>query len=384
MCSDIKCNLFGGASQFGSFNEPNGIMGFHYGMIMSTGNVVDAVGPNNTGATSTPLQGSGDATLDAIVTPLISNDAAVIEFDFIANADTIFGTDFVFGSEEYMEFANTSFNDVFGFFISGPGFAGVQNIAFIPGTNTAVSINNLNAYNNPVYYIDNGTGDPNATNNNSIFQYDGMTTSIPIRQAIVPGTSYHFKIAIADVGDEAYDSGVFIRKGSFCGNTQFMVAQFDAFGASEDAVQFVSPTISADSYLWDFGDGSTSTEQNPLHTFADTATYNVTLSTTNICKTSTVIKPVSLNTVGIQTAKSPIKFLLYPVSSHNYKIEFNNWLNQAATLFITDMQGKQVASFDLGSESKTKKTLDFSEIPLGVYAAKLSMGNYSKAVKFVK
>src|SRR5690606_8196735 len=94
-------------------------------------------------------------------------NASVLEFDFIPYSDTV-KFRYIFGSEEYREYVNTGFNDVFAFFISGPGYAGYQNIAKLPN-NTTVTIDNINdgeiingAYvpqcNNCQYFVYNGSG----------------------------------------------------------------------------------------------------------------------------------------------------------------------------------------------------------------------------------
>ena len=70
----------------------------------------------------------GGLVLVAIGNSPTINDAAVLEFDFIAISDTIL-FDFVFASDEYLEFVNTAFNDVFGFFLSGPGINGPYMVA---------------------------------------------------------------------------------------------------------------------------------------------------------------------------------------------------------------------------------------------------------------
>ena len=51
------------------------------------------------------------------------NDLCVLGFDFIPESDTIV-FNYSFGSEEYTSWVNTQYNDVFGFFISGPGITG--------------------------------------------------------------------------------------------------------------------------------------------------------------------------------------------------------------------------------------------------------------------
>ncbi|QQY83228.1 PKD domain-containing protein [Tamlana sp. s12] len=47
-------------------------------------------------------------------------------------------------------------------------------------------------------------------------------------------------------------------------------------------VQFTDASILAETHAWDFGDGNSSTELNPTHTYAAAGTYEVTLTTTNI------------------------------------------------------------------------------------------------------
>ena len=52
-----------------------------------------------------------------------AQDAAVLEFDFVPTDDTV-QFRYVFGSNEYLTWINSMFNDVFGFFVSGPGITG--------------------------------------------------------------------------------------------------------------------------------------------------------------------------------------------------------------------------------------------------------------------
>lgn len=112
-------------------------IGIDSGVIMSTGDIKDAAGPNNTQGKSGNLNVPGDASLDAIVAPNKTNDATILEFDFVT-ASPNFNIKYVFASEEYKEFVGSQFNDVFAFFLNN------QNIALIPGTNAPVAINSVN------------------------------------------------------------------------------------------------------------------------------------------------------------------------------------------------------------------------------------------------
>ncbi len=197
----------GGASAIGSFNGSASNIGLASGVLLTSGDINQAPGPNNSSSAGIGNGLSGDADLDAICASQ-THDASVLEFDFTPASDTV-KFRYVFGSEEYPEWVG-SFNDVFAFFISGPGIAGTKNIALIPGTATPVSINNVNATTNSLYYVNNTNG--------ATVQYDGFTTVLTAWQKVTPCQSYHIKIAIADAGDDIYDSGVFLEASSFSSN----------------------------------------------------------------------------------------------------------------------------------------------------------------------
>lgn len=218
----------------GEFNGTASNIGFPGGVILATGDISVAVGPNNSGSLSNG--GTGTISTDPQLTGIATNtlyDAAILEFDFVPLADTL-KFRYVFGSEEYMEFANSSFNDVFGFFISGPNPAGGnytnQNIALIPGTSTPVTINNVNGGNNAAYYFNNETP-PGAS-----VQYDGFTVPLTAIAPVSCGATYHIKIAIADAGDGSWDSGVFLEAGSFTSVGVQIIPEISYGGANDSTL----------------------------------------------------------------------------------------------------------------------------------------------------
>ena len=205
---------------FDGSNMPLNSIGLDSGLIMTTGTISNAPGPNLSGSTTASNSQPGDPDL-ATISGVSSNDAAVLEFDFVPTNDTL-KFNYVFASEEYPEFANGSVNDAFGFFLSGPGINGpftngAVNIALIPGTTTPVSINTVNPTVNPVYYNPNGAsgnGSGTAAQNPDL-QYDAYTVVFTAQYVLTPCQTYHIKLAIGDGGDFAYDSGVFLEQGSF-------------------------------------------------------------------------------------------------------------------------------------------------------------------------
>jgi hypothetical protein len=202
----------GGAASAGSFS--NGVAAGIFiedGIMLSSGNAVNAIGPNvNDGITG--LLGTGnDTDLDALVTTG-TNDRCVLEFDFVPTSNTVF-IEYVFASDEYNEYVNSSFNDVFAFFVNG------VNIALIPTTNIAVAINNVNngnpygsACNYCQYYVNNDLSDGGGAFD---IECDGFTTKLTGQATVTPNQTNHIKIAIADAGDSSLDSWVFIQAESF-------------------------------------------------------------------------------------------------------------------------------------------------------------------------
>lgn len=229
------------------FNAGTTTFPIQSGVLLTTGNGIGAKGPNNSGSSTsnTPPTPSvaTDPHLNAIIpgaTPLPTN-GVVLEFDFIPAGDTI-SFKYMFGSDEYPEFANSSFNDAFGFFLWGPGISGPyvltgypnggQTLAVIPGTTTPVTINTVNPTQNPTFYVNNQNG----VAYGSAIQYDGTTVLLTANASVQCGQTYHIKLAICNVSDQSYDSGVFLQANSF----------------SSEAVQVnVTPTVAGDTNVYE-------------------------------------------------------------------------------------------------------------------------------------
>ncbi len=174
------------------------------------------------------LEVAGDADLLAIansVPPLIGqnfnvssvNDVCAIEFDFVATGDTV-RFNYVFGSDEYLAWINSQYNDIFGFFLSGPGIAGPYaggaiNLAEVPDSDPqlAITISSVNNVTNAAYYIDNPA--------NGVLCQNGYTTKLTAESEVECGETYHIRLAIADGSDTALESIVILESGSFESNS---------------------------------------------------------------------------------------------------------------------------------------------------------------------
>lgn len=223
----------GESTAVGYFADGDEDIGINRGIVMTTGAATGAGGVNNPGANQASVNnGSGTQNndLNTIASPFSTNDVAEYIITFVPISDTL-RFNYSFASEEYPEFACSNYNDVFGFFISGPGINGpyennAENIAIIPDTDLPVTINNVNsgmvgasgtignctppngslAYSE--FYVNNN-------GSNSLPIYDGLTTVLTAEAVVMPCSTYTIRLAIADVSDGIYDSGVFLEAKSF-------------------------------------------------------------------------------------------------------------------------------------------------------------------------
>ncbi len=236
--------------------------GIRSGLLIACGQATNAIGPNDSPGSSTFLQlrvkkrKRRDRDMNKIAHGSKLYDISMLEFDFIPLHNKIV-FEYSFGSEEYKEYAGSQFNDVFGFFVTGPEMK-QKNVALLPQDKNAVTINNVNQNKNKLYFIDNDPflnnklfknvsfkprlsfwqklaslfskktkqGDTvlfytkafkNGLDGNLLktFQYDGFTKKMKVVFFATPYEKYHIKIAIADAGDAAFDSGVFLEEKSF-------------------------------------------------------------------------------------------------------------------------------------------------------------------------
>lgn len=223
--------------QIAYFNGELSNIGFNSGIVMST-NDVSFIAPGFVGPSDFVNQDPSvtDADLLTIansVPDLIGqnfqvssvNNIAILEFDFIPSSDSI-SFRYVFGSEEYNTYENSMYNDVFGFFLSGPGISGSFsspanfpdgsiNIATFSSQEPnslnvilPITISSINNAYNSQFYIDNQSLQ-------SVNTADGFTTVMTASAVVQCGETYHIRLAIAHGSDSGLASYVFLEENSF-------------------------------------------------------------------------------------------------------------------------------------------------------------------------
>jgi len=235
----------------GSFtNGQTTNLGLASGILLSTGGIANVPNPGSYFLNNN-MGGSGDPLL-AQIGGGTSYDAVVLTFSFTPQSTPV-QFRYVFGSEEYPEYVCSSFNDAFGFFVSGPNPQGGNynnyNVARIPNTNIPVTINSVNpgqpgsygsssnciSLSYSQYYVNNLNG--------TTICFDGFTTVLTATIDVVPCQTYQIKIAISDIGDARYDSGVFLEANSFQSNAINASVYFTNPNLGQNAIEGCSNAL---------------------------------------------------------------------------------------------------------------------------------------------
>jgi outer membrane protein OmpA-like peptidoglycan-associated protein len=245
-----------------SFTSTGNVLKLQKGLILSSGNSYNIAGYNNSHNQSSTFGDVMNPEVDQDLAEIVKGklyDLCSIEFDFVP-LDNSIQFNYQFGSDEYPEYVDSPYNDVFAFIVSDDSTS--RNIALIPGTQVPVSINTVNFKTNAEHFIDNNlykqvtikrqealkttykrtlagrvlrkigsvftvnrpaagdqvvilpdaalmkTLDPNVYRN---LRYDGITNKLIAQAYVTPYKNYRLKIILADVADNIYDSGVFIE-----------------------------------------------------------------------------------------------------------------------------------------------------------------------------
>ena len=300
-----------GAGGSGTFSYPASgttfSLGLTGGILLTTGHAADAASFAQIVSVSTGNNFS-DPDLTAISTHA-KYDNCILTFSFVPVCNQINITS-VFGSSEYDGYQCSTYNDVFGIFLTGPNPSGgnytATNIATLP-SGTPITINNINdgsapctSASNPTYYQANYTG--------TEIVYEGMTTAITSVKPVIPCSTYFMKIAIADADDEAYDSGVFIGGNSVSCSTApsaFVTSTPVSCGGSNGTASITTSNYTATpTYSWSPGGQTT-----PSISGLSAGTYTCQVGFLTGCSgvyTQTLITTISNPTsFSLSTATNP-------------------------------------------------------------------------------
>ncbi len=220
---DLKrLQYFGNRDAVGFFQSAIPAFGVENGIVLSTGIAIAIATPNRSGNTGASMGIGGDPDLSRIARGR-TFDTALLLIDFVPQTDTI-AFEYIFGSEEYPEFVDKGVNDLFAFLVRKKGSSEWTNIAITP-TGIPVTVDQINHLRNTGFFVSNSRfthQEMHALDENDeklylakYFTFDGFTLRLRAGTKVDPFELYEMKIAIADVGDDVYDSGVFLAANSF-------------------------------------------------------------------------------------------------------------------------------------------------------------------------
>jgi PKD repeat protein len=139
-------------------------------------------------------------------------------------------------------------------------------------------------------------------------------------------------------------------------------------------VIFQDLSIEAISYFWDFGDGTTSTEQNPVHQYKENGTYSCCLEITTTYGTYSNCQDIKVETAE----EEDLSFMVY-VSTSSQSLVINIPEEGYYKVFIFDTSGRPAYSYESQLQESTVFEVGLTNLPPGVYIVTIeSEGMYEK------
>ena len=213
---------FGSTNGIGYFEANGSSWPFENGLIMTSGDVANAAGPESGVLVDGDYAWPGDGDLEAFIPGLNAgdtNNASIIEFEFVPVSNSM-SFDFIFAAEEYGTFQCT-FTDAFAFLLTDSS-GNTSNLAIVPGTDDPISVLTVrdDQYNGSCESVNaewfaNYYGPGGLPPLTSPTNFIGHTEVMTATATVIPNEVYTIKLVVADDGDTIYDSAVFIDGGSF-------------------------------------------------------------------------------------------------------------------------------------------------------------------------
>jgi PKD repeat protein len=222
---------------------------------------------------------------------------------------------------------------------------------------------------------------------------DTMTDYIRLNQNPVAGTSYTdscllypgvYTYMVRALLLQSSPSGTYYNlsqgiSDTAWNNNDLKVHAGATYYIMDNIVTFTNSSINATSYFWDFGDGETSTLENPVHAFLY-GNYAVTLIAGNGCDTDTISIFISIVT-GISEVNNPFIISIFPnPSSGKFRISFDDSMDPYAGIKIYNIMGDLVLET---KNSKHKDEIDLSNHPNGIYILTITTGKEQYKQKIV-
>ncbi len=295
-------NFASGEKSFGYFDATGTTFPFQNGIILSTGKINNAPGPNiYLSDDGGGIGWNGDSDLNDALGLSNTFNATILEFDFIPLGNRI-SFDYIFSSEQYLTNPSSNqcnYTDGFAFLLKRNGETNYQNLAVVPGTNIPVKVNTVRGSGticppaNQAYF--DAFNDTNHPTN-----FNGQTKILKAESDVIPGETYHIKLVIADEGNYRFDSAIFLGGGSFNFGIDLGDDRLIATGnplCPSETLTVDATQAGATGYQWFRNTNTIPGATNPTYTITSAGDYTVNIFYGTTCS------PPS-NTLKIEYAES--------------------------------------------------------------------------------
>ena len=338
-------NFANGQQSYGYFNAGTSGFPFSEGIVLSTSKANSTQGPNTAILSETASGWIGDPDLNQALGITNTSNATILEFDFTPLTSAV-SFDYIFASEEYHGSAPCTYSDGFAFLLKVAGSSDpYQNLALIPNTATPVKVTTVHpavagicpAINETYFGSYNGVNSP--TN------FNGQTVIMKAQANVIPGTTYHIKLVIADETNPQYDSAIFLGANSFniganLGSDKLIATNNPICEGDTYNLDATLPGLN--SYLWYKNGGSTGIT-TPIYTVRDSGIYKVEITLTG--------------TTCVATDEVTIEYSSKPSLTNTHLIQCDDDNDGIATFDLT-----KVSSIITGNNNQLSSVVYFENI----------------------
>jgi len=163
------------------------------------------------------------------------------------------------------------------------------------------------------------------------------------------------------------------------------VAGFGYPDSSGYTVNFTDSSTNAISYLWDFGDSSTSADQNPIHTYNDSGNYMVTLIATGNCEADTFAQLITILFTGLSDLQPKPFLMVYPNPAHD---ELNIYIDEkdlkSIKARILDLNGRNIKELEITNTLMNPFfSFNIEGLNRGLYILELQSNGFTRVAKII-
>ncbi|MDX1908800.1 MAG: S8 family serine peptidase [Bacteroidia bacterium] len=233
----------------------------------------------------------------------------------------------------------------------------------------------------------------NTTDVSYPYTFNDLVTITGAYQDNLPSNKYFFFYDwVVDIASACPRTAAFVTTSAGNVDANFAASNLLIDLSFNPTVNFTDQSTNATSWLWDFGDGTTSTLKNPSHTYYYPGIYQVSLLATgpDFCSdaTSKTLEATGtyLFNVGIGDELGALgKILVYPNPSKGvFQAEFELARMASAEVEVTDVLGKRVLYLPAADYYRETLPLDLSQAAKGVYYLRIKLEDRTLVRKLVK